>query len=59
MPGSKLQYYNCERGINIPHGSANFWVVPERLEYVVSYPVFLKIRFSIYSNFRIIHKNDY
>ena len=51
MPGSKLQYYNCERGRKIPHGSANFWVIPERLKYVVSYPVFLKFRFSIYSNF--------
>lgn len=59
MPGSKLRYYNCERGRKIPHGSVNFWFIPERLKYVVSYPVFLKIRFSIYSNFRIIHKNDY
>ena len=55
MPGSKLRYYNCEKGRMNPHGSATFWFIPERLKYVVSYR-FLKIRVSIYSNFQIIQK---
>lgn len=59
MPGSKLRYYNCEKGRMNPHGSATFWFIPERLKYVVSYPVFLRSDFQSILIFKSLRRNEY